>query len=66
MSKSGNKQAVIDLYSELLGAISGKRFLPVIDLFLQELDDLKEARSEKQEIFARGMRFIVLKVRVTH
>ncbi|KAJ3194719.1 Cell morphogenesis protein PAG1 [Irineochytrium annulatum] len=63
--RSANRQANVELFSELIGALSNIRFATVSDRFVSEISELSRASSVRElklELIIRSMRFLKLKI----
>ncbi|KAJ3109558.1 Cell morphogenesis protein PAG1 [Phlyctochytrium planicorne] len=63
--RSSNRQANVDLFSELIGTLSNIRFATVSDRFVSEISELTRAGSSKEmklDLIIRSMRFLKLKI----
>eukprot|EP00842_Homolaphlyctis_polyrhiza_P005771 jgi/Hompol1/6195/HPOL_000607-RA len=64
VSKSVNRQANVDMFAELIGALSNIRFGTVSDRFISEIGRGAAAtmKENKMELLIRSMRFLKLKI----
>ncbi|KAJ3277512.1 Cell morphogenesis protein PAG1, partial [Borealophlyctis nickersoniae] len=57
-----NRQANVDLFAELIGALSNIRFVTVSDRFVAELKVAGTMKENKLEMIIKSMRFLKLKI----
>ena len=60
----------MDLFAELIGALSNIRFVSVSDRFIAELEKynyhaIMKEKQNKIEMLIRGMRYLKIKVRIS-
>ncbi|KAJ3152742.1 Cell morphogenesis protein PAG1 [Geranomyces michiganensis] len=60
--RSVNRQANIDLFAELVGALSNIRFSTVSGRFITELNKASTVKEGKLDLIIRSMRFLKLKI----
>ncbi|TPX59464.1 hypothetical protein PhCBS80983_g02476 [Powellomyces hirtus] len=60
--RSVNRQANIDLFAELVGALSNIRFATVSGRFITELSKASTLKEGKLDLIIRSMRFLKLKI----
>jgi hypothetical protein len=65
--RSKNRTASMDLFAELIGALSNIRFVSVSDRFIAELEKynyhaIMKEKQNKIEMLIRGMRYLKIKV----
>ncbi|KAJ3161216.1 Cell morphogenesis protein PAG1 [Geranomyces variabilis] len=60
--RSVNRQANIDLFAELVGALSNIRFSTVSGRFITELNKASAVKEGKLDLIIRSMRFLKLKI----
>ncbi|CAO3691279.1 unnamed protein product [Umbelopsis ramanniana] len=68
--RSKNRTASMDLFAELIGALSNIRFVSVSDRFIAELEKynyhaIMKEKQNKIEMLIRGMRYLKIKVRIS-
>jgi EamA domain-containing membrane protein RarD len=68
--RSKNRTASMDLFAELIGALSNIRFVSVSDRFIAELEKynyhaIMKEKQNKIEMLIRGMRYLKIKVRTS-
>ncbi|KAJ3185369.1 Cell morphogenesis protein PAG1 [Gaertneriomyces sp. JEL0708] len=61
-SRSVNRQANIDLFAELAGALSNIRFASISARFVAELSRASAKQESKLELLIRSMRYLKLKI----